>query len=93
VVGEFGCIRTQPGAVDWLKDVVSLIESREWHWAFYSFREDVWPAMDYELGTAKLHWSYWDSVKAGRTPELKRGPNPLWDILQAGLHGRPVPGK
>src|SRR3546814_773777 len=41
--------------------------------AFYSFREDVWDAMDYELGAAKVDPRYWDDpdvVKRGTTPQF-----------------------
>ena len=54
----------------------------------YSFREDTWPAMDYELGTEKPSWKYWDAIEHGRIP----GPgvykaNPLSSLLKAAIGG------
>ncbi len=46
--GEFGCFRNNPGAREYLDDLLSIIEARGFHWAFYSFREDDWKGMDYE---------------------------------------------
>ena len=43
------------------------------HWAFYSFREDAWDGMDYELGAAKLPWHYWDAVEQGKPYALAAG--------------------
>ncbi|MNO02626.1 hypothetical protein D3C81_2230870 [compost metagenome] len=42
------------------------------HWAFYSFREDSWDGMDYELGSAKVPWAYWQAIEQGRPDPLKR---------------------
>ena len=87
VCAEFGVPRTHPGAIEWLRDVVRACERHGWHWAFYSFREDTWPAMDYELGTGALPRGYWQAVDAGRTVELPRRPNALWEVLRRGLAG------
>lgn len=87
VCGEFGVPRTHPGADAWLRDVVRACERHGWHWAFYSFREDTWPAMDYELGPGLLPRGYWQAVEAGRVVELLRRPNALWDVLRQGLAG------
>lgn len=38
------------------------------HWAFYSFREDRWDAMDFELGKSKVPSSYWQEADR-QTPE------------------------
>ena len=44
----------------YLEDVVDAVEARGGHWAFYSFREDVWDGMDYELPpsvtTGQFYW-------------------------------------
>jgi hypothetical protein len=72
VAAEFGCDRLVPGARDYLADLVKALRGRGWHWAFYSFREDAWPRMDYEMTTS------------GR-----RGPNPLWKVIQEGLASSP----
>ena len=49
VVAEFGCDRRVPGVGGYLQAVINICEDNGWHWAFYSFRQDGWPAMDYEL--------------------------------------------
>ncbi len=86
-VGEFGVFRTNKGAADYLRDVLEIIQSKKWHWAFYSFREDEWAGMDYELGIDKPHWKYWDSIEKGEMPDPKivYKPNPLWDVLKNAL--------
>jgi endoglucanase len=40
LVGEFGCDRTAKGAEAYLIDLIDLFNVNQWHWAFYSFRED-----------------------------------------------------
>ncbi len=52
-VSEFGTFRANRGAADYLEDLLSIFEARGWHWAFYSYREDTWAGMDYELGETK----------------------------------------
>lgn len=88
---EFGCPRTHPGAAQWLTDVLDAIERRGWHWAFYSFREDTWSAMDYELGDAPLPPGYWEAVESGHPPALVRARTPLWRILGDRFGARIVP--
>jgi hypothetical protein len=85
VVAEFGCDRGAPGAREYLEDVVTALNGRGWHWAFYSFREDVWDRMDYEVGPGGLGAAYWEAVDRGETPERPRKDNPLWRVLQEGL--------
>lgn len=63
-VGEFGCNRHVDGAENYLKDLISIFNENNWHWSFYSYREDTWEAMDYELGTEKVHYKYWDYQEA-----------------------------
>lgn len=44
-IGEFSAIRWAPGesARDWLRDVIEIMESRGWDWAYHAFREwDGW---------------------------------------------------
>lgn len=85
MVGEFGCDRRVPGAVEYLRDLTAHFAAQRWHWAFYAYREDEWDAMDYECGTKKLPWSYWKAVEAGEKPAFPHLPNPLWDVLQSHL--------
>ncbi|WP_370408817.1 glycoside hydrolase family 5 protein [Tenacibaculum dicentrarchi] len=59
-VGEFGCSRSVNGAEEYLSDLISIFNKNKWHWSFYSYREDVWEAMDYELGTGNVFYKYWD---------------------------------
>lgn len=58
-VGEFGCSRKTMGAEKYLSDLIEIFNENQWHWSFYSFREDVWDNMDYELGTGNVFWKYW----------------------------------
>lgn len=67
-IGEVGCFRVNQGCEDYLKDITSLFNEKKWHWAFYSFREDTWAGMDYELGTKKPSWKYWQAIESGKIP-------------------------
>ncbi|MGI0119934.1 glycoside hydrolase family 5 protein [Zooshikella sp. RANM57] len=82
VAGEFGCVRQLPGCKTYLKDVLTFLDQENLHWAFYSFREDTWDAMDYELGTEKVHWKYWDAMEKGQPDPIKRQSTPLFKIIQ-----------
>jgi hypothetical protein len=57
---EFGCARRITGAEKYLGDLIEIFNEHQWHWSFYSFREDVWESMDYELGNQKVPWKYYD---------------------------------
>lgn len=72
VVGEFGCMRRLPGCSEYLEDVLSVMDRHRLHWAFYSFREDNWDGMDYELGAAKVPWRYWQAIEQGTPDPLAR---------------------
>ncbi len=85
VAAELGCDRGAPGAREYLEDVVTALNERGWHWAFYSFREDAWDRMDYELGTGGLGAAYWEAVERGENPDRPWKDNPLWKVLQDGL--------
>jgi hypothetical protein len=80
VASEFGCMRRWPDCARYLEDVLRALERDGVHWAFYSFRE-AWDGMDYELGTEKLPWQYWQAREQGRPYELKRGPNELFEPI------------
>jgi len=84
-VAEFGCRRTAKGAARYMEDLTRLFDRQRWHWAFYSFREDVWDAMDYELGTAPVDEKYWQAIERGETPVVKRGDNPIWSAIRIAL--------
>ncbi|HYQ53954.1 MAG TPA: cellulase family glycosylhydrolase [Pseudomonas sp.] len=72
VVGEFGCMRRLPGCQQYLEDVLKVLDHNQLHWAFYSFREDSWDGMDYELGSAKVPWRYWQAIEKGAADPLPR---------------------
>ncbi|AZZ93495.1 glycosyl hydrolase [Hahella sp. KA22] len=85
VMGEFGCARTIPGCGEYLKDVLEAADSLNLHWAFYAFREDSWDQMDYELGTKKVNWKYWDAMEKGEPDPIKRESSALFDIIRKRL--------
>lgn len=91
VAGEFGCMRRWAGCPRYLEDVVSTLEQAQLHWAFYSFREDSWDGMDYELGQAQVPWAYWQAIDKGLPDPLKRKPSslaePIRTRLAAGIPG------
>lgn len=86
LVGEFGVYRLNKGALDYMRDLIDIFNSQKWHWAFYSFREDNWDGMDYELGTGKAGWKYWQAIEAGKIPDASvYKPNPLSELLKKRL--------
>jgi hypothetical protein len=87
VVSEFGCMRRNAGAIKYLEDVISLLEERHYHWAFYAFRED-WDGYDYELGTEGLPGTYWHVLEQGGNAILPRKDNPLFDVIKNRLQSR-----
>lgn len=81
---EFGCHRTLPGAAEWLADVASLIDERGWHRAFYSFREDEWDGMNYELGAEPIRAPLREALREGAPPPESLRDNPLWRAVRPG---------
>lgn len=71
-VSEFGGDRMSPGAPQYFADLIDLFNEAGWHWTFYTFREDTWESMDYELGTKKPHYKYWEYQDAGNLHEHYR---------------------
>lgn len=86
-VGEFGVFRQAPGAEKYLADLIRIFNEYQWHWGFYSFREDTWPGMDYEMGTRSLPAAYWEAEARGEQPT--RVPyyrdNALIKVIKEGL--------
>lgn len=82
LVGEFGCDRTAKGAAQYLDQLIKIFDTQKWHWAFYSFREDCWDGMDYELGAGKLSWQYWDAIEQKKNLTPFRQNNPLFDVIR-----------
>jgi hypothetical protein len=76
VIGEFGCARRSPGAAAYLADLIQIFEREQWHWLFYSFREDTWDGMDYELG---------DSPRYYETDRPYQPGNPIWQSIASKL--------
>ena len=63
VAAEFGISREVEGASLYLSDLIHIFESFEWSWMVFSFRDEEWDSLDYELGTDKsnvLHRSTTD---------------------------------
>lgn len=72
LVGEFGGHRSSRGLPHYFKDLIDIFTEKDWHFAFYAFREDTWDGMDYELGDQKLPWSYWKAIEEGTKPKIDR---------------------
>ncbi len=85
VVGEFGCDRMAKGAHQYLSDLIDFFNRQSWHWAFYSFREDCWGGMDYQLGYSPCGPDYWHALEEGECLDRFRKQNPLSDMLRAEL--------
>jgi endoglucanase len=85
LVGEFGCDRMSKGSAEYLENLIAIFNDRHWHWAFYSFREDCWDCMDYELGPDKLPWKYWEAAEQGLNLDEFRKDNPLFDVIKKDL--------
>ena len=78
-------MRRNKGADIYLEDILSLLENRRYHWAFYSYREDSWDGFDYELGTQGLSWDYWKAIDRGEKPKLPRKDNAMFNIIKKRL--------
>lgn len=86
-LGEFGVCRYKKGAAQYLSDIITIADKYNWHWAFYSFREDAWQMMDYELGTEKPDWLYWQSIEQKKIPDYsKYKPNKLFNVIERALN-------
>ena len=91
ILAEFGCSRKSMGASDYLKDIIKIANDQKWHWAFYSFREDNWDDMDYELGDKKVSYKYWDALEIGNNLNEFRKDNALFDVIKSTLSQSPLP--
>lgn len=89
VVGEFGCMRRLPGCPAYLEDVLKVLDRQQLHWAFYSFREDSWDGMDYELGSAKVPWRYWQAIDKGVPDPLIRKATAQFEPIRRRLQSKP----
>jgi hypothetical protein len=50
LVAEFGMCRETEGTQQYLGDIHSIFAEFGWSWLLFSFRDEEWDAMDYELG-------------------------------------------
>ena len=57
-VAEFGMCREVPGAQDNLTDLVEIFTEFGWSWLLFSYRDEEWDALDYELGSSKSNMLY-----------------------------------
>jgi hypothetical protein len=85
VAAEFGCMRKLPFCTRYLEDVLSALDSPALHWAFYSFREDAWDGMDYELGRDKVNWKFWEAIDKGEPDPVKRKATPEFEPIRKRL--------
>lgn len=91
VAAEFGCMRRLPHCARYLEDVLAALDRYRAHWAFYSFREDSWDGMDYELGTAKVPYAYWQAIEAGTPDPVPRKPTEVFEPILKRLRGEGAP--
>jgi endoglucanase len=87
VASEVLCDRRVEGCAEYLKDLFSLYNKQNWHWAFYAFRaDDAWTGLDYEIGTEPDPAGYWEKVENGADYNMLkndlRHENPLWSVIQ-----------
>lgn len=84
VAAEFGCMRRWPDCGNYLTDVIDAIEAQGGHWAFYSFREDQWEGMDYELPVSLAPGRFYWLVEEGKYETLPRNGS-LMKLISAHL--------
>jgi hypothetical protein len=88
VIGEFGCGRRCPGAAQYLAELIRIFDRERWHWLFYSFREDTWDGMDYELGATPPPAWYWKSAKENELRHATPSYTPAGGIMRCGAFCR-----
>ena len=86
VAGEFGCMRLWADCGAYLSDVMAAVDARGGHWAFYSFREDVWDGMDYELPADLKPGRFYWLTEEGQGDKLPRN-GPLMKLLSERMKG------
>lgn len=50
LVAEFGMCRETQGTQQYLDDILSIFSDFGWSWLLFSFRDEEWDSLDYELG-------------------------------------------
>lgn len=83
VAGEYGCVRQWADCAAYLNDVLDVLNRHGAHWAFYSFREDVWEAMDYEIPPDFPAKQFYVLMGQGDAAGVPRSPHPLMDVIAA----------
>lgn len=81
VAGELGCVRVWQDCGAYLGDVLDTLNAHGAHWAFYSFREDVWEAMDYEIPPAFPAGQVYHLREQGQGDKLPLD-SPLMGVIQ-----------
>lgn len=72
VAAEFGCMRRWADCGTYLGDVIDAVDAQGGHWAFYSFREDEWEGMDYELPASVTPGRFYWLSEEGKADTLPR---------------------
>lgn len=87
MVGEFGGFRDRAGIENYLQDLIDIFNENNWHWAFYSYREDSGHLNNYELGNEVFIGDYYFDRNDNYTiPNYsKTDGNPIWRVIQKGL--------
>jgi endoglucanase len=88
IIEEFGGNRTTKGIDRYFGDLIEIFNQHQWHWLFYSFREDGWDGMDYEIGSRPLGQKYWEAKERGENPTVTRADKPIWLVIKRGLEGQ-----
>ena len=83
IAGEFGCMRRWADCGTYLRDVLDILDAHHASWAFYSFREDAWEGMDYELSPTLSPDSFYESDNAVKNQMRAKSAHPLLDIIEA----------
>ena len=92
LVGEFGISREVVGAEHYMKDLIRIFNENSWHWLFYSFQEDSWHSWDYQLGSKKVPFKYWEYTENNTLEENRESlynlveNTPIWDVLTEELN-------
>lgn len=86
IVSEFGVSRRVSGAHTYLSDIVACLESHQFHWAFYAYREDSWDEMDYELSPQTYPQAWVESVDGEAGYRVKPWQNSdLFEVIRMRL--------
>ncbi|MGQ3051141.1 MAG: glycoside hydrolase family 5 protein [Roseateles sp.] len=82
MAGELGCVRVWTDCGAYLGDVLDTLNAHGAHWAFYSFREDVWEGMDYEIPPAFPAGQVYDLREQGKGDGLPLD-SPLMGVIRS----------